>query len=102
EVVDENLRAPPEQIRQGGASFIGLEPVFLVDPDPRKLLTSPRQLVAAPGQLLLRFKQFEPRREPLFACSSRMLRHHLSLPWSDALERRGVPLVHAAALAYSA
>jgi hypothetical protein len=48
EVVDEELRAPSEEICQRGAPFIGLESVLLVDPDPRQLLTSPRQLVAVP------------------------------------------------------
>jgi hypothetical protein len=45
-VVDEELRAPSEEVCQRGAPFIGLEPVLLIDPDPRQLLTSTRQLVA--------------------------------------------------------
>jgi hypothetical protein len=48
EVVDKELRAPSEEVCQRGAPFIGLESVLLVDPDPRQLLTSPRQVVAAP------------------------------------------------------
>src|SRR5271166_3232038 len=48
EVVDEELRAPSEEVCQRCAPLIGLESVLLVDPDPRQLLTSPRQLVAAP------------------------------------------------------
>jgi hypothetical protein len=47
-VVDEELRTPSEEVRQRGVPFIGLESVLLVDPDSRQLLTSPRQLVAAP------------------------------------------------------
>src|SRR5207247_2312718 len=35
EVVDEELRAPPEEVRQRGAPLVGLESVLLVDPDPR-------------------------------------------------------------------
>src|SRR5271165_6292479 len=46
--VDEELRAPSEEVCQRGAPFIGLESVLFVDPDPRQLLTSPRQLVAVP------------------------------------------------------
>jgi hypothetical protein len=46
-VVDEELRAPSEEVQQRGAFIIGLESVLLVDPNPRKLLPSPRQLVAA-------------------------------------------------------
>src|SRR2546425_4939101 len=66
EVVDEELRAPSEEVYQRGAPLVGLESVLLVDPDPRQLLPSPRQLVAAPRELLLRLEQREPRCEPLF------------------------------------
>src|SRR5206468_327755 len=66
EVVDEQLRAPAEQGCQRDASFVGLEPIRLVDPDPRQLLPAQRQLVAAPGELLFRREQLEPRRQPLF------------------------------------
>src|ERR1700745_302395 len=65
EVVDEELRAPSEEVCQRGAPCIGLESVLLVDPDPRQLLSPPRQLVAAPCQLLLRLEQLQPRCEPL-------------------------------------
>src|SRR5438046_5463106 len=75
EVVDEELRAPSEEVCQRGAPFIGLECVPLVDPDPRQLLPSPRQLVAAPRQLLLRLKQLEPLRKPLFTCPGLVLGH---------------------------
>ena len=53
EVVDEELRAPPEEIGQRDVPLVGLESILLVDPDPRQFLTSPRQLVAATGQFLL-------------------------------------------------
>ena len=66
EVVDEELRAPSEEVCQRGAPFVGLEAVLLVDPDPRQLLPPPRQLVAAPRELLLRLEQLEPRCKPLF------------------------------------
>ena len=68
EVVDEELRAPSEEVCQRGAPFIGLESVLLVDPDPRQLLPPPRQLVAAPRQLLLLLEQLEPRCKPFFTC----------------------------------
>src|SRR3954469_22960981 len=69
EVVDEELRAPSEEVRQRGAPRIGLESVILVDPDPRQLPTSPRQLVAPPRQLLLLLEQPCSGREPsLSAC----------------------------------
>ncbi len=80
EVVDEELRAPSEEVCQGGAPFIGLESVRLVDLDPRQLLTLPRQLVAAPRQLLLLLEQSEPGRKPLFTCSGHVFRHRPFLP----------------------
>src|ERR671923_2156142 len=78
EVVDEELRAPSEEVRERGAAFVGLEAVVLVDPDPRKLLPLPRELVAPPGQLLLGLEQLEPRREPLLVRSRRVLRQDAS------------------------
>src|SRR5918998_1645559 len=66
EVVDEELRAPSEEVCQRGAALVGLESILLVDPNPRQLLPPLRQLVAAPGELLLRPEQLEPRGEPLF------------------------------------
>ena len=42
EMVDEELRAPLEEFCQRGAPLVGLESVFLVDPDPRQLLAPPR------------------------------------------------------------
>src|SRR5918996_311913 len=79
EVVDEELRAPSEEVRQQGAAFISLKSVLLVDLNPRQLLTSPRQLVATPRELLLRLKQLEPRCQPLFTCPGPVLRHRCCL-----------------------
>jgi hypothetical protein len=56
-MVDEELRAPLEEVGQRSAPLIGVEAILLVEPDPRQLLPSPRQLVAAPCQLLLRLEQ---------------------------------------------
>ena len=42
EVVNEELRAPLEEVCQRGAPLVGLELVLLVDPDPRQLLAPPR------------------------------------------------------------
>src|SRR3970040_227624 len=47
EVVDEELRAPSEEVCQRGAPLVGLESILLVDADPRQILALPRQLVAA-------------------------------------------------------
>src|SRR5512145_2715386 len=79
EVVDEELRAPPEEAFQGGASLVGLESILLVDPDPRQLLPPSRQLVAAPCELLLGLEQLEPRCQPLGTCPGHVLRHRSCL-----------------------
>src|SRR5262249_40723723 len=79
EVVDEELRAPLEQILERGAPLIGLEAILLADPNPRQLLPPLRHLIAAPRELLLRLKQVEPRFQPLVTCPSRMRGHCLLL-----------------------
>src|SRR5204863_2074629 len=79
EVVDEELRAPSEEVCQRGAPLVGLESILLVDPNPRQLLPPPRQLVAAPRQLLLCLEQLEPGPKPLFTCPRYVLRHRSSL-----------------------
>src|SRR5882762_7827346 len=87
EVVDQELRAPFEEVCQRGAPLVGLESVLLVDADPRQLLPSPRQLVAAPRVLLLRLEQLEPRCEPIFTCPGHVLRHRSSLLRSSVFRR---------------
>src|SRR5260370_20561530 len=86
EVVDEELRAPSEEVFERGAPLIGLESILLVDPDPRQRLASPRQFVAAPRQLLLLLEQPEPRGQPLFTCPDHVSRHRSSLPWVSLVE----------------
>src|SRR5258707_15808546 len=48
-------------------------------PTLSRSLPPPRQLVAAPRELLLRLEQLEPRCEPLFTCPGHVLRHRSSL-----------------------
>src|SRR5919106_5960559 len=79
EVVDDQLRAPAEQVFERSAPLVGLEPVLLVDPNPGQLLPPPRQLVAAPGKLLLGLQQLEPRGTPFFTGSGLVLRHRSCL-----------------------
>jgi hypothetical protein len=38
EMVNEKLRAPSEEVRQGGFPFIGVELIFLVGANPRQFL----------------------------------------------------------------
>ena len=56
-MIDEELRAASEEISEGRFSFVGLEAVLLVDPNPRQLLPPPRQLIATPRQFLLGLEQ---------------------------------------------
>jgi hypothetical protein len=63
-VVDDELRASPEEIGERRRSVVGLEAVILADFDPREFLAQARQLIAAPGQLLLGLKQLEAGGEP--------------------------------------
>src|SRR5262244_3503631 len=86
EMVDEELRAPAEEVRQRGAPLVGLESIRLIDPHPRQLLPPPRQLVAAPRERLLRLEQLEPRGEPLCTCPGPMLRHRfVSFLWVSCI-----------------
>src|SRR5438046_294997 len=70
EMIDEQLRASSENISEGRFSFVGLEAVILVDPNPRQFLPFSRQLIATAGQFLLGLEQLQPGRKPLFTCSS--------------------------------
>src|SRR5213079_1132140 len=79
-----------EEVCQRDAPLVGLESIFLVDPNPRQLLPPPRQLVAAPRELLLRLEQLEPSCEPLLTCPGPVLRHRSSLltfgrPWRPSV-----------------
>jgi hypothetical protein len=74
EVVDEELRAPSEEVLQRGAPLVGLESVLLVD-RPTAAPAAARQLVALPRVLLLRREQLESGLEPLLARSGLVLRH---------------------------
>src|SRR5919106_598153 len=91
EVVDEELRAPSEEVCQRGAPLVDLKSILLVDPDPRQLLPPPRQLVAAPCELLLRLEQLDPRCEPLLPCPGHVLRHRSSLLLRVSFSVRALP-----------
>src|SRR5262245_9155547 len=79
EMIDEQLRAALEQIGQGGAAFVGVETIFLVDLHPGQFLAAARQLVAAAGQVLLGLEQVEALCAPLFAGSNPVGRHRFPL-----------------------
>src|SRR5947207_603701 len=81
EMIDEELRAPSEEVCQRGAPFVGLEAVLLVNSNPRQFLPFSRQLIAPPRKILLGFEQLQPGRKPLFTCSSLMISHRLLSPF---------------------
>jgi hypothetical protein len=56
EVIDKELRAAVEELRQGLRALVRLERVLLLDGDPGQLSPLPCKLVAAAGQLLLSFQ----------------------------------------------
>ena len=84
EMIDEELRAPPEQVRKRSLALVGVEPVVLVDADPGQFLAPLRELIALPRQRLFRIEQLEPRRKPLFTCSG-LVRGHRHSPLSVPL-----------------
>src|SRR5450755_3590385 len=60
EVIDEQLRASGEEIREGRCAGVGVEAVFLVDSNPGQLLALPRQFVATSRQRLFGVEQLQP------------------------------------------
>src|SRR5204863_2086335 len=78
-VIDEKLGASSKEVWQRGFAVLGLESVFLIDPDPRQLPPLPRQVVTVPSVLLLRLEQLESRCQPFFPRSRLLLCHRSSL-----------------------
>jgi hypothetical protein len=62
EVVDHQLGATPEQVRQRDTSLVGVEPILLVHPYPRELLPPTRHFIASAGELLFGREQIDPCR----------------------------------------
>jgi hypothetical protein len=80
EVVDEELGAPPKEVRQALCAVLGVEAVRLLDRNPRQLLTHARDLVASVKVALLGFEQSSARRQPFLAGPSCVCRHRRSSP----------------------
>ena len=92
EVVDEQLAAAVEQLRQRARAVVGREPVLLLDPDPGQLAPLPGQLVAQPGVLLLAREQLVAGGRPLLAAHDLVIGHRrllfdFSSGMKDALQR---------------
>src|SRR5207244_939449 len=82
EVVDEQLRASVEELRQPLWTVLGLEGVLLLHPHPGQLAALAGEVVAAPRQLFLSLEQCVACSEPFLACSDLVLRHLVaSLRW---------------------
>ena len=75
EVVDEQLGAAVEEIGERLRAVLGLEPVVLLDRDPRQLAPLPGQLVAAAGELLLLLQQLVALRLPLLLRADPVVGH---------------------------
>jgi hypothetical protein len=78
EVVDEQLRAPVEQLEERLVAIVRVEAVLLLHRYTRQLASLPRDLVAEPGVLLLTGEQLLACGEPLFAGSD-PVSHRVSL-----------------------
>ena len=83
EVVDEELRAPTEEVCQRGAPLVGLEAISLIDRHPRQVLPLARQLVAAAREFLFGLEQFQSCLQPFFVCAGLVCRHCLFLLLSN-------------------
>src|SRR5205807_10136063 len=77
ELVDEQLRTPVEELRQRLGPLVGLEAVLLLNRHPGKVLAHLRELVVAPGELLLFHEQLVSRRLPLPLGCHCVLRHRV-------------------------
>jgi hypothetical protein len=75
EVIDQELCAAGEQVRERRRTLLCFEPIILVDAHPGQRLALARQLVAAAGELLLGLEQLEPRLQPLLARSLDVCSH---------------------------
>jgi len=74
-VVDDQLRAPVEELGQRLRALVSVEDVLLVNRYPRQFLPLPRELVAAAGELLLALEQLTPSGKPLLTRRDRVLGH---------------------------
>jgi len=74
-VVDEQLLAAAEEFGERLVAVLGLEPVLLLDRNPRQLAPLARQLVAAAGELLLVFQQLVTLRLPFLVRADLVCRH---------------------------
>src|SRR6476659_3521083 len=75
EVIDDQLRAAAEQVRQARLAILGAEPIVLFDPNPGKRLPALGKIVAGASQLLFGAEQLQPRLQPFRPAGDGMCRH---------------------------
>jgi hypothetical protein len=85
EVVDEELGATVEELRQSPRALVGLEPVLLLDRDPRQLAALPCELVAHTSVFLLASQQLLAGSLPFLAAADLVIRHRGCLLFVCAL-----------------
>jgi hypothetical protein len=74
-VVDEQLTAAVEQLRQRARALVGFEAVLLVDRDPWQLAPLPRQVVTQAGVLLFADEQLLAGISPFCAVHDLVIGH---------------------------
>src|SRR5712692_2761448 len=81
EVLDEELGAPVEQVRERDLAVRRIEDVFLLHPDPRQVPAHLAELVPLPGMRLLAGEQRDACAEPLLSGDDgvRRFRHGLAI-----------------------
>ena len=81
EVVDDQLTSAIEKLRKRARAVVGVEPVVLLDANPRQLASLARQLVAQPRVLLLADEQLLAGGRPLLSRSDPVVCNGTSLLW---------------------
>ena len=79
EVVDEQLSAAVEELRQRPRALVGLQAVLLLEWDPGQLAALACELVAHPGVFLLALEQLLASRLPFLTAADLVLRHCICL-----------------------
>src|SRR5438093_8486583 len=79
EVVDDELRASVEELRECAWATGRVEAVLLLHGDPRQLPPQLCQLVTELSVFLLASQQRRPRSEPVLACSDIVISHRCLL-----------------------
>ena len=79
EVLDDQLAAPAEKVRERNASAPALEAVVLFDLHPRKRPAFRRERVHLAGELFFFREEFRPGGEPFGARGNRVIRISCSL-----------------------